>query len=135
MDKVSCSRKQHLLLVGIEPGTSRSRVRCFTTAPQRSTVSTALLSCLIVIGGSCLALVTLLRKRTAFFLLSYVHAVNCNSLSKWIISYITWYNLGYIYQILEVTSSFLRVNGKKIYDILYYEMHGFQCLPPATLMS
>ena len=36
MDKVSCSRKQHLLLVGIEPGTSRSRVRCFTTAPQRS---------------------------------------------------------------------------------------------------
>ena len=25
------------MLVGIEPGTSRSRVRCFTTAPQRST--------------------------------------------------------------------------------------------------
>ena len=24
------------MLVGIEPGTSRSRVRCFTTAPQRS---------------------------------------------------------------------------------------------------
>ena len=44
MDKVSCSRKQHLLFVGIVPGTSRSRVRCFTTAPQRSTlhkVSTA----------------------------------------------------------------------------------------------
>ena len=28
----------HLLLVGIEPGTSRSRVLCFTTAPQRSLV-------------------------------------------------------------------------------------------------
>ena len=37
MDKVSCSRKQHLLLVGIEPGTYRSRIRRFTTAPQRST--------------------------------------------------------------------------------------------------
>ena len=37
VDKVSCSRKQHLQLVGIEPGTFRSRVRRFTTAPQRST--------------------------------------------------------------------------------------------------
>ena len=37
MDKVSCSRKQQLLLVEIESGTYRSRVRCFITAPQRST--------------------------------------------------------------------------------------------------
>ena len=45
MDKVSCSRKQHLQLVGIEPGTSRSRVRRFTTAPQRSTkIETSLYS-------------------------------------------------------------------------------------------
>ena len=33
---MSCSRTQHLQLVGIEPTTSQSRVRCFTTAPKCS---------------------------------------------------------------------------------------------------